>query len=214
MKKISRKQVNNFWSKRAQIKDARISTHFKQDDTHLYDLDLIKKYATSKSNVLDVACGTCFLTNQLADNVAYIKGTDKFGEFLEHCQVSKKFEVQQADILTYQDKRKYDLILMFGIITYFDDDDTALIYKRYKKLLTKGGVLIVKHQCGLENDVLIDKFSEQIGDKYQANYKHVNKDLSILKKHFANVELIDIYPSRLNVWENTHFFAFVCKNSD
>lgn len=210
--KLSRRAIDNFWGKRAKIKDPRIATHFKADDTHVYDLKLIHQYCHPQSKVLDVACGTCYLANELVNDVAYIKGTDKFGEFLRYCHVSDKLVVEQADILTYQDDKKYDLILMFGIVMYFSDEDTEKIYQKYRALLKPGGLLIVKHQCGIMEDVIIDKYSEAIGDHYQAVYKSVSKDENLLKKYFPSVQVIDIYPARLNPWPNTHFYAFICQN--
>jgi 2-polyprenyl-3-methyl-5-hydroxy-6-metoxy-1,4-benzoquinol methylase len=114
--KLSRSQIDQFWRKRAIIKDPRVSTHFKQDDAHLFDLKLIKQFCKPQSELLDVACGTCYLSNALINDVAYIKGTDKFAEFLQYCHTSEKLEVEQADILSYQDEKKYDIILMFGIM--------------------------------------------------------------------------------------------------
>lgn len=207
---LSRKKIDNFWAKRAQIKDARVATHFKKDDTHIYDLQLIRKYCKKDTEILDVACGTCYLANELVDEVSYIKGTDKFGEFLSHCRVSNKLEVEVADILEYKDSKKYDIILMFGVVMYFDDLDTENIYRKYRTMLKPDGLLIVKHQCGVTEDIIIDKYSEQIGDNYQAIYKNVRKDEAILKKYFSSVIVVDIYPPRLNPWTNTHFYAFIC----
>src|SRR3989338_2588233 len=210
MKKlITRKKVDAFWKKRTKIEDARVSTHFRDDDMHVFDLRLIKKYITPKTRLLDLGAGTCYHANRLANKVAYIKATDKFGEFLKYCNIGPNFETEAADALTYNDGKKYDVILLLGVLNYFDDEEALQIYRNCSEMLANGGTLIVKHQSGIKDDVVVDKFSEVIGDNYHALYRHKKRDEALLKKYF-NVEVIDIYPKRLNPWPNTLFYAYVC----
>lgn len=209
--KLDRKKIDKFWEKREKIKDPRVSTHFKTDSTHLFDLALIRKYVTPKTKLLDLACGTCFLSNELVNEVAYIKAMDKFGRFLKHCNISDTFITEEADLIGYKDNNMYDIILGFGIMNYFDNEEASSIYKNMATMLSKDGVFIVKHQSGINEDVLIDAYSDQIGDTYHALYRNVNTDKKLLEQYFQ-VEVIDIYPSKLNPWPNTHFYAFVCKH--
>ncbi len=205
---MDQKKVDEFWSKRAKIADPRISTHFKKDDTHVFDLQLIRKYTNPDSEILDMGCGTCYLANKLVKEVKYIRAVDKYPEFLEHCSVTHNLETEASDVLSYTDTRTYDIILLFGVVMYFSEEDTRKIYAMCHKLLKPNGVLIVKHQCGIEDDVAIDAYSPVIGDNYYAVYKQKQKDIMLLEEFF-DVEVIDIYPPRLNPWKNSHFFAFV-----
>lgn len=205
---MDQKKVDAFWSKRAKIKDPRVATHFKKDDTHVFDLALIRKYTKPDSDILDMGCGTCYLSNELIDEVHYIKAVDKYPEFLSHCKTAPNLETFASDVLSYQDDRKYDIILLFGVVMYFSEVDTKKIYHMCKQLLKPTGTLIVKHQCGVDRDVAIDNYSPAIEDNYYAVYKHVKKDTQLLEEFF-NVELVDVYPPRLNPWPNTHFYAFI-----
>ncbi len=206
---LDRKKIDSFWSKREKIKDPRISTHFKKDDTHVYDLKLIRKYIKKTSHVLDLACGTCYISNELAGEVAYIKAIDKFGKFLTYCKTSPDFETQEVDLIGYKDDRLYDVILGFGIMNYFDDKEALAIYKNMSSLLNKKGTFIVKHQSGIGGDVMVDNYSQQIGDTYHALYRHIEKDKRLLEKYF-DVTIVDVYPKKLNPWPDTHFYAFIC----
>ena len=208
---MDKKKVDAFWSKRAKIEDPRVATHFKKDDTHVYDLELIRKYTNPNSDILDLGCGTCYLANELVDEVHYIKAVDKYPEFLKHCRHVPNLETLASYVLDYTDTRTYDLIVLFGVVMYFSEDDTKKIYNMCKQLLKPTGTLIVKHQCGVNEDVAIDNYSPTIGDTYYAVYKHVTKDKKLLEKYF-NVEVVDIYPPRLNPWPNTHFYAFIGTN--
>ncbi len=208
---MDKKKVDAFWSKRAKIEDPRVATHFKKDDTHVYDLELIRKYTNPNSDILDLGCGTCYLANELATEVHYIKAVDKYPEFLKHCLTVPNLETLASDVLDYTDTRKYDLILLFGVVMYFSEEDTQKIYSMCRNMLKPQGKLIVKHQCGVNEDVAIDNYSPTIGDTYYAVYKHVDKDKKLLEQYFG-VDVVDIYPPRLNPWPNTHFYAFIGTN--
>lgn len=209
--RMDRKKIDSFWKKRALVKHRRISTHFREDDSHVFDLQLIEQYINPSTHLLDLGCGTCYITNQLADKVSFIKGVDKFKEFLSACETSEHFKTEQVDVLHYRDNKQYDVILLFGVMVYFDENESRKIYANCKAMLKKGGTLIVKHQTGNTEDIVIDAFSKQIGDHYYAVYKHIDKDVTLLKEFF-DVNVIDIYPPKLNPWPNTHFYAFVCSH--
>lgn len=208
---MDRKKFDRFWQKRTKIKDPRIATHFKHDDTHVYDLRLIRKLIKPDAEVLDLACGTCYISNQFVDQVKYIKAVDKFPEFLKHCKKSPKMETVACDILAFTDSKKYDLILLIGIMLFFDDQDSEAIYKKCHKLLNKNGIMFVRHQCGVKGDVVVNKYSQTVGDNYCARYKHLDKELQMLKKIFKKVKRVDILPKHLNPWPDTHHYAFICK---
>lgn len=211
MKKIiDRKRIDKFWKDRTAIKNPRVATHFKEDDTHVYDLALINKYVKPDSKVLDLACGTCYISNELVGKVSYIKGVDKFGEYLKHCKVSKNFEVEKKDLLKFTDAKKYDLIILIGIMLFFDDKDTGAIYKKCLKLLNDGGVVIIRQQYGVGRDVVVDKYSETVGSNYFAYYRSLKKEITILSKFFQ-VKTVDIMPKRLNPWPETHHYALICR---
>lgn len=207
---IDKKKIDSFWKGRTKIKDPRIATHFKHDDTHIYDLKLIDKYINPSSKVLDLGCGPCFITNQIAKKVSYIKGVDKFGSFLKYCRTGKNFDAQEYDLVDFTDTRKYDLITLIGVMFCFGDREAKKIYKNCSDLLNDKGVLIIRQQYGIREDVIIDKFSQQIGENFYTYYRQLNKELKILEKWF-DVTVIDILPKRLNPWPNTHHYALICK---
>jgi len=209
--KVNRTRIDSFWEERTKISDPRIATHFKHDDTHIYDLKFIRQFANQDSSVLDLGCGTGCHTNILRDTVKSIKAVDKFESFLSFVTTAKNVSTQKSDILDYEDSNLYDIILLFGVMNYFSDKEASLIYKKCKKLLKPKGSLLVKHACGANEDILVDKFSKEMNTNYYALYRHVKKEQQLLSEFFT-VKIIDIYPDELNPWDNTHFYAFVCTN--
>lgn len=210
---LDKKKISNFWKKRAEVKDPVVATHWKHDSAIQYDLELVKRFLNkSDIRLLDLGCGTGRTTNALEPFVQHITAVDKQREFLEHCKKSEKIKTICSEVETYFDDEKYNIIIIFGVMNYVNEKESGIIYRNCKKMLSKDGILIVKHACGVKSDVMVDHFSENINDYYHAEYRYVFKEQELLRSAGFNVTIEDIYPEELNPWENTHFYAFICKN--
>ncbi|OPA75647.1 hypothetical protein BVG16_20130 [Paenibacillus selenitireducens] len=211
---LDKEKIKVFFERRAQVEDPNLATHFKDDDTIDFDIELINKYINESSKVLDLGCGPGRITNRLEPHVSYIKSVDNQEKFLEHCIQSPKIKTVVSDLPYFLEPSKFDVILLFGVVTYFNDEEVQKIYKNCYHMLADEGILIVKHACGINDDVIIDKYSEQIGEWYHVFYRHIENDIQLLdQSDFYITNKIDIYPERLNPWENTHYYAFVAKKS-
>ncbi|MDA1354059.1 MAG: class I SAM-dependent methyltransferase [bacterium] len=208
-----RKKFDSFWENQAKQQDKYLATHFKKDSTHERDFEFIRKYTSKQSRILDMAAGTCIVTSRLAPTVKHITAVDKFQTFLDECPPIHNITCMQGDIQTMPISGHYDIILLFGIMNYFTPEEAGNIYQKYAKHLNKGGLILIKHQCGVNEDILIDTYSEQLGRNYSAFYRSTETELKLLAPHFNSIETIDIYPPELNRWENTHFYAFVCRKN-
>lgn len=207
---INKKKVDEFWKKRTKIKDPKIAIYFQHDDRHSFDLHTIKKYINVNSEILDLACGDCDISNALIDSVKSIKAVDKFGEFLKYCKKKSTLETVESDILDFTDTKKYDFILLMGVMHFFDEINREKLYKKSYNLLKKNGAVYIRHQCGVKEDIHIDNFSKKLGQHYYALYLSLKKELAMLKAIFSNVTVIDIFPEKHNLWSNTHYYAFIC----
>ncbi len=206
---MDKQKIDQFWKRRARIKDPRVATHFKHDDALEYDVQLIEQHLRPNARVLDLGCGTCAMVNKIAHLAGYVRAVDKQSEFLSNCVDLPHVETVASDIAQYRDTEHYDLILLFGVMNYFDETEALEIYQRCRNMLTQNGTLIVKHACGVNEDVEVDKYSDEIGDWYYAVYRQADKEKALLQ-HIYSVDMVDIYPPELNRWDNTHFFAFIC----
>lgn len=206
---LSKEKIEKFWQSRSELKDPRLATHFKHDDALHYDLDFILKYTCSQDQVLDLGCGTGAITNVLEPHVSKIIAVDKSADFLEFCIDSPKIIKKTADLPNYSDNNQYDLILLFGVLNYLNDREVSQLYKICYDLLKEKGKLLIKHTCGINQNVLVDDYSETLGQHYHALYRSLINDRNLMSEFFQKHLVVDIYPDHLNPWENTHFYAFV-----
>ena len=208
---MDKQKIDIFWKKRTAVSDPRIATHYKHDDCLRFDIALVKKFSQPYSHVLDLGSGTCAISNIILDDVGSITAVEKQKEFFRFCRNSPKLKRISCDILDFHDEESYDLVLLFGVSNFITYDESVLLYERVAKLLLKkSGVFIAKHACGVNEEVIIDTFSETVGDTYHARYPYFQSEEKLLKRFFKKVEVIDIYPKRLNPWNNTHYYAFIC----
>lgn len=184
----------------------------KNSDFSALDAAFIRARATKESDLLDLGSGTGLIVNKLYPYVKSIMAVEPFPEFTKFIVQSENVSVVHADIFEFASGKQFDIITLFALMHYFDAEQAALIYKKYVPLLKPGGIMLIKNQFGVHEDVTVDGFSEELKTNYHAQYRHIDKEVALLESvGLGKIEVIDIYPPEHNRWENTHFYALVAK---
>lgn len=184
-----------------------------QNDYTAIDANFIMKYADKTSEILDLASGTGLTISKYYERVGHIDAVEVFTEFTKFIPKSPDIDVYNESIVNFKTGKKYDLILMFGIVQYFNEAEIRSLYAKYKKYLKPSGKLIVKNQFGVEEDVHVSGISKELGRPYYSQYRYLEKEVEILKSTgFSSVSTFDIYPPKANRWDNTHFYAIVASS--
>ena len=182
----------------------------KVNDYTSTDAQFILKYANKNSEILDLGSGTGLIVNKIFNCVKSIDCVEPFKAFSDHIIKNKNVSVNNINLLEFKTDKKYDLISIFGLIQYFNLEETKEIYNNCLKWLKKGGKIIIKNQFGIYDDVLVEGYSEEQKTDYFSQYRHIKKEIELLKNiGFKNIETFDIYPPEANRWNNTHFYAIV-----
>lgn len=196
---LRKRTIKNFWQTRA--KNGKLLW---RDLTDL-NYNFIEPYLKGANKALDLGCGDCKLTNKIAKKVKSITAVDYI---VKPKEIDDNVTYVESDLLDFGTNDTYDLIILSGVSNSFDDADIMLLYNRIKPMLAKKGKLIIKHQCGRDRDVIIDKQLD--GQKYRATYRHHEKETKILRDIGYKVIVIDPYPESENLWPDTYFKAFIC----
>lgn len=182
----------------------------KNSDFSDKDADFILKYSTNDSQILDLASGTGLIINKIYAEVGKILAVEPFENFTKFIKKASNIEIVNENICTFLPSQKYDLITFFAIMHYFKENEAINIYKKYFLYLKPNGKIIIKNQFGVNENVIIEGFSDELQTNYYAQYRHIKKEVKILEEiGYKNVEVFDIYPQECNRWDNTHFFAIV-----
>jgi len=183
----------------------------KAHDFSEFDIALVKKYASKNQTLLDLGSGTGLLINSLTEDFKKILAVEKYEGLAKFINRSKNIRILICDLLEMQITEKFDLITIFGVMNFFDKAQALKIYKQARQAIKKSGKLIVKHQMGVSEDVLVDGFSAELTETYYSEYREQSNEIKLISEAGFRVDqVIDIYPAKFNRWSNTHFYALVC----
>ena len=203
--------VDDFYKNREFFEDKITAVRFHKDDRLKYDVDLVSRYLDKGKRLLDLGCGTGAMVDEFVDICKEIYAVDKYDFFVNRCVESAKVKKFVSDITDYRVNEKFDVIIIFGVMIYIIGDDIDRVYENCLSMLNEGGHLIIRNQFGVNEDVLIDKFSEELGRNYFAEYRYLGREVETLKKiGFSRIEVVDIYPKSMNKWSNTHNYVLIC----
>lgn len=210
---MSNQKSINFFKELAATTDNPKSVKIRSfNDYTDYDANFILRYVDNDTNLLDLASGTGLVINKIADKVKNITAVELFEQFSKYIEIRDNIKVVNTDIQNFRSDEKYNLITMFGIMHYFNKNEATELYKKYYDYLLPKGKLIVKNQFALDDDVVVDGYSEELNKKYYSEYRNLDKEIDVLKSiGFKNIEKYDIYPPEANRWDNTHFYAIVAE---
>ena len=205
------KQSIAFYKKLARnVNNSNLDCYKFNNDATKFDIKFIKQYSSLQSNLLDLGSGTGLIVNNLIDDFKSITAIEYFEEFSKYID-NEKIEIINQDLLKLKLEKQYELITMFGVAHYFNEDESLEIYKKVYDLLKSNSIFILKNQFGLENTKIVTS-SEEVGENYFAQYRQLNYEIDRLKDiGFKEIEVVDIYPKEFNRWEDTHFYALVCR---
>lgn len=184
----------------------------KNSDFSDIDADYILQHTSENTEILDLGSGSGLIINRIYNQIGHIVAVEPFVKFTNFIIKTPKIDVVNDDVFNFKSHKKFDLITMFAIVQYFNEAEIKKIYSKYKENLKPNGKIIIKGQFGVQDDVVVSGYSNELKTNYYSQYRHIKKEAEILKKiGYKNVETVDIYPPECNRWENTHFYAITAQ---
>ena len=201
--------IRDFWVGRASV-DGHVASRFHSEHDR-YDIPAIAEHCAPGARILDLGCGTCSVANTLVESTACsVHAVDYVEDFLRNAIDDPRLTTEAADVRAYRRDERFDAILLLGVITYIESADERLaLYRNCAAMLRAGGTLFVKAQFGVDEDVLVDTFSDALGAHYRAIYPTLPAESALLAQASFSVEARDPYPAALSPHANTHFHHLV-----
>ena len=196
----------------AQSDDPGLAIKFGSGDLSQLDVEFISDYIDRDTHLLDIGSGAGLSVNKLIPLVSKITAVEPFPELSKHINQSPDVTVINENILDFCTDSLFDVITCFGVMQYFNSGEAEIVYKKLFGMLKDDGILIVKNQFGLSEDVTVSGYSEKLKMDYCSEYRQVSKEITLLEKcGGTEISVHDIYPPEHNHWDNTHFYALVSR---
>jgi len=200
----------SYWQRMSKNIENPSQTYNKRPDISSKDAVFIRNYLTETDEVIDIGSGTGQVTNKLLPFVKNITAVETFIGLSQYIIEDPRMMVINAKLEGFRIRKSFDVAIATGVMQCFPKADVIDLCTNLFEMVQKGGVLIMRTHCGLEETIVVDK-SEELGD-YFAEYRQVDEEKKMLQEiGFSEVKVLDEAPSELNVWDNSRHFMFVCK---
>lgn len=207
---MSNKQIHDYYEKMASKIQSPIETRNKAKDFSQFDIGFMLRHASPDKTLLDLGAGTGLLVNHLVGKFKHIHAVEKYGNFAKFIKQDPTVTVTVEDVLAFDTKEKYDIVIAFGLLNFFSEEEAKRMFRKVYDFSGPKGMAVLKHQMGVNETVVVNGFSEELQQPYYSEYRHVEREKELLlEAGFAKVEVVDIYPAEYNRWPNTHFYALV-----
>ena len=97
----------------------------------------------NNKNILDLGCGDGRYSSAIQDYI-YYHGVDFSKSFISKCVEKKNSKFTCHDVSTFIEDKKYNIILLVGLITYLEDEDVSNLIRNLKKMITEDGIIILR----------------------------------------------------------------------
>lgn len=202
--------IRNYYDQLAERIQSAEGTRNKAPDSSEFDAAYMREFANPEGSLLELGAGTGLLLNRIMGDYRRVVAVELYPQFSRFIARADHVEVVNADLLTFDTEESFDVVTLFGVMNYFSDSEAADIYRRVARWLKPGGKLIVKNQMGVEEDVVVDGLSQELGTQYYSEYRTPAHESRLIEgSGLAIVRQDDIYPDRLNRWPNTRFIALL-----
>jgi len=171
---------------------------------------IIDQCMTDNVSVLDVGCGTGFITNLMASKyksnftgIDFSNAVDYAKNFATHNKI-KNVEFIHCDFFEFVPTVRYDIIIAQSFLTHIPEQQLAI--NKLQQLLAPGGTIVlgVYNYCGklLKNWKRIDYKNERLRLDQEYNPYEVSFAHNKILKNWQKYQLVSVTPSFYNQFVN------------
>jgi cyclopropane fatty-acyl-phospholipid synthase-like methyltransferase len=193
----------------ANIKDP-LETRNKAPDFSRFDIAYMETFLNKDHALLDLGAGSGLLLNHIAHGFRKVVAVELYEKFSQFIKPAPHITVINQDILGFDTAETFDTIILFGVMNFFSNTEAESIYRKLWRFAKPGGSIVVKNQMGVGEDVLVDRFSEELQQSYYSEYRCPESESRLMQAAGFDVRRVDdIYPDEFNRWPNTRFKVIV-----
>ena len=145
-----------------------------------------------ESKILDIACGIGRWSDAITTRIAEYCGMD-FSENLIKLAKSRPHEENRSfyvgsaerlkEVLTANQKSRFNRILLMGILIYINDRDLMSIMNQLVEVSEEHSVICIREPLGIDDRLTLKGFySEELKDNYNAIYRTRDELMGVFEK--------------------------------
>jgi SAM-dependent methyltransferase len=203
---VDKSVIRAFWRSRA--KTGR--TRWTDDEFLRFELEKLRPLVDETARILDLGSGYGELSRGLCPTDGSLLAIDREGEYGRGFEGDSRFSFVEADVTGFASSQRFDVVLLFGVVTHLDESAEESIYRRAAAATAPSGICVVKNQCADDSPFEVDGWSADLQHRYVGRYPSVAEQRDRLGKVFSAVD-VELYPQRFKVHENSSHVMFTCR---
>jgi len=201
--------IAEFWKTRA----AYGTTRWTGSELLDFDTALAGSFVRPAARILDLGSGFGELSRAICPPDGSVLAVDSEPAMAAGFQGDPRFEFVAADVLSFRPPHRFDLVLLFGVMNYFEAAEMMDLVEILESAVDPRGVVLVKNQCSDDVGFAVDVDFQGTGQRYIARYPGVAEEVETLKKRFPHVEVVP-YPPQFKQHATSTHVAFICRLED
>ena len=206
MTELNKPLIRSFWKRRS----IEVSNRWTKDNFLNFEnayLTQRRPQSSKPIKILDLGSGSGELSKGLqkvGDTLVAVDFEENYSRFF----MESEFQFfNPCDVTSFESNEKFDVILLYGVVTHLNEIEENKVYRKILNLLSLSGIAIIKHQVSLAGDLVINSYSDVLGQDYSARYpSHLTTEIK-LNGLFREVEVLE-YPNEFNTFNNTKHVAY------
>jgi trans-aconitate methyltransferase len=202
--------VQEFWRKRAELEDKRWTPMPYLN----FEIEKVLEFLNHerKLSILDLGSGSGSLSRHLTKPNDTLMAVDFESSCERFFLQDPRYNFIHCEVDKFISSQKFNLILLFGVVTYLNVEEEEVTYQNMKSMLSHDGLVVVKNQCSDFEEFNFNGFSKELGTNYSARYPNSFEQRDRLLRQFDQVEILE-YPSWSKKYPNSSHFMFICRKS-
>ncbi|MFT3806900.1 class I SAM-dependent methyltransferase [Arenimonas sp.] len=209
---MSNEKIRSYYDALAGRIESADATRNKAPDSTEFDVAYMKEFADPSASLLELGAGTGLLLNRIMDDFGQIVAVELYPAFSKFITPAAHVQIVNADLLGFETDAVFDIVILFGVMNYFNAEEAAGLYRKIARWVKPGGKLVVKNQMGRTEDVVVDGLSQELQSSYYSEYRTPAHEMRLIESTGLKVlRQDDIYPEHFNRWPNTRFVALLAE---
>lgn len=199
--------IRKFWTNRALSG----STRWTDNSILEFEVQKIRNHLGNRprNRILDLGSGFGELSLKLKRADDYLLAVDSEPMFGSVFTELDGVDFVSSDVTQFKTEEKFDLVLLFGVVTHLTLLEEIDVYQKIASFVDSDGIAVIKNQCSLGNEFLVDAHSSELGTHYVGRYPGISEQVSRLNEIFSSIHTIE-YPQVANRYSNSKHYMFIC----